>query len=469
MLNVGKTISKEELERYDYLRAEYYKENGRWPYTPRPLTNYEKAVISKCGLLLKTVDDEYIGAKRTYADFYFSELKSLEKANDGLGYVAGVLLTIKNKLLPYYGKAKNFSREDVVQILFAIHFIYEQLVEKANKIGKVIGVLDDESKSILGVLDNSEYYREHKTDLAKQCLKCEYDEEKNKDGLKDFYFDPNDIMLLCSTVLKSIPQNARDEIKNRKTYLSNKKSRDYSDFMDMRKKMIELYNKGKFTEGDELLREYTGDKYRLLNGAARHSFNSVQHADLTTKNIDVVPKAVVDRTRCISEDLFIKTVIELSKLREKLKNSKGVKKTFWERWISGKYLYRGLPLYKLLERTRGGVLPKEWKEKKVFEESLCDEVIKYLTGKTVIDLAASSTSLSIKEAQSFLRKQSNETGSLLVIDVLNYDKGQDLVPVSQNKHEQEVLLPMGVKLKIKSVSFKKEGSIGYFEVNCVPE
>ena len=414
------------------------------------------------------MDDEYIGAKRTYADFYFSELKSLEKANDGLGYVPGVLLTIKNKLLPYYGKAKNFSREGVVQILFAIHFIYEQLVEKANKIGKVIGVLDDESKSILGVLDGSEYYNKNKSELAEKFLKHKYDESKNKDGLKDFYFDPGDVMLLCTTVFKSIPQNAKDEIENRKTYLSDKKSRDYSDFMDMRKKMIELYNKGKFTEGDELLREYTGDKYRLLNGAARHPFNSVQYADLITKNIDVVPKAVVDRTRCISEDLFIKTVIELSKLREKLKNSKGVKKTFWERWISGKYLYRGLPLYKLLERTRGGVLPKEWKEKKVFEESLCDEVIKYLTGKTVIDLAASSTSLSIKEAQSFLRKQSNETGSLLVIDVLNYDKGQDLVPVSQNKHEQEVLLPMGVKLKIKSVSFKKEGSDGYFEANCVP-
>ena len=417
------------------------------------------------------MDDEYIGAKRTYADFYFSELKSLEKANDGLGYVAGVLLTIKNKLLPYYDKAKNFSREDVVQILFAIHFIYEQLVEKANKIEKIIGVLDDESKSILGVLDNSEYYREHKTDLAKQCLKCEYDEEKNKDDLKDFYFDPNDIMLLCSTVLKSIPQNAKDEIENRKTYLSDKKSRDYSDFIDMRKEMIELYNSKEFSKGNKLLYEYTQKKYRLLNGVARHSFNLEFLSDLGTEKTATGLWNTIESTRIISKDLFIKTLIELAELRKRLENSTGEMADFrGERRSRGK-LYRGLPLYKLLQRIPGSGLPEKWKGKKVFEEGLYDEIIKYLTGKITVDPAPLSTSTDITVVKKFFNLDAvdgGSTGALLVIDVLNYDKGQDLVPVSQNKHEQEVLLPMGVKLKIKSVSFKKEGSDGYFEANCVP-
>ena len=57
---------------------------------------------------------------------------------------------------------------------------------------------------------------------------------------------------------------------------------------------------------------------------------------------------------------------------------------------------------------------------------------------------------------------------VLVIDVSKYHKGQKMMDYSDYPDEQEILLPPGVKLKIKSVSFKKEGSDGYFEANCVP-
>ena len=459
VLNMGGTISEKELEKYDYLRAEYYKKKKSWPYTPRPLTNYEKAVINGSELLLDSYG-EYLRAK-TYADLSLSDLYLLIKSTEKTSNSTTVALVfMKDELLPFKGKGKNFSKMEVETILSVIYTIYKQFVEKANKIGKVIGVLDDESKSILGVLDNSEYYREHKTDLAKQCLKCEYDEEKNKDDLKDFYFDPNDIMLLCSTVLKSIPQNARDEIKNRKTYLSNKKSRDYSDFMDMRKKMIELYNKGEFTKGDKLLTEYTGLEYRLINGAARHSFS----LDFGSKQgATSIYELAGKNSKIIDEDLFIKGVIELAKLKKKLEKSS------WDCKNEGvKYLYRGIPLYKLLQKVRGEEMPKEWEKKHTFEKNLRDKVADYLVGKVVVDPAPSSTSLDISVAEDFSFDDMYDTAAILVIDVSKYRKGLDLAPISRLSGEKEILLPLGVKLKITSVALEDEGIDHYFKINCMP-
>ena len=169
-------------------------------------------------------------------------------------------------------------------------------------------------------------------------------------------------------------------------------------------------------------------------------------------------------------DLFVKTVVELVELRERLKKSKGTIKTYLgDKRI--KTLFRGLPLYKLLQRIQGGGLPEKWKRKKIFDESSHDEIIEYLTGKITVDPAPLSTSTNITVVKKFFNLDAvdkGSTGALLVIDASNYGKGQDMVPYSTEKYEKEVLLPMGVKLKIKSVTFKKEGSDGYFEANCVP-
>ena len=210
VLNMGGTISEKELEKYDYLRAEYYKKKKSWPYTPRPLTNYEKAVINGSELLLDSYGEgEYLRAK-TYADLPLSDLYLLIKSTEKTSNSTTVALVfMKDELLPFKGKGKNFSKMEVETILSVIYTIYKQFVEKANKIGKVIGVLDDESKSILGVLDGSEYYNKNKSKLAEKFLKHKYDESKNKDGLKDFYFDPGDVMLLCTTVFKSIPHKTQ--------------------------------------------------------------------------------------------------------------------------------------------------------------------------------------------------------------------------------------------------------------------
>ena len=267
-------------------------------------------------------------------------------------------------------------------------------------------------------------------------------------------------MLLCTTVFKSIPQNAKDEIENRKTYLSNKKSRDYSDFMDMRKRMVELYKIGEFTKGDKLLTEYTGLEYELINGAARHSFSldfgSKQGAtsiyELANKN-----------SKIIDEDLFIKGVIELAKLRKKLKKSS------WDcKNEDVKYLYRGIPLYKLLQRVRGEEMPKEWEKKHTFEKNLRDKVADYLVGKVVVDPAPSSTSLDFSVATDFSSDDMYDTAAILVIDVSKYRKGLDLAPISRSSGEKEILLPLGVKLKITSVALEDEGPDRYFRINCMP-
>lgn len=463
---MGKPITEKELEKYDYLRAEYYKENGRWPYTPRPLTKYEKAVMDGY-LLLSDAEYSYLRRKTTYADFYLSDLYKLVKPDETKPLKS--LLFIKDKLK---SKGKDFSKTEVEAILSSIYTVYESVVrEEVYKKNTVIRLLKNEKNSILGYLDGSEYYNKNKSNLAKEFLKREYDVSKNKDGLKDFYFDPGDVMLLCTTVFKSIPQNAKDEIENRKTYLSNKRSRDYSDFMDMRKEMIELYNSRKFSKGDSLLRGYTGKKYRLFNGVARHSFDVENLSDLGNKEVVDGLWDMTENTRIISKDLFIKTVTELSELRKKLENSTGEMADFRGERRSHEKLYRGLPLYKLLQRIPGSGLPEKWKGKKVFEEGLYDEVIKYLTGKITVDPAPSSTSTDITAVKKFFNLDAvdkGSTGALLVIDASNYGKGQDMVPYSNHRNEKEVLLPMGVKLKIKSVTFKKEGSDGYFEANCVP-
>ena len=459
---MGGTISEKELEKYDYLRAEYYKKNKSWPYTPRPLTNYEKAVINGSELLLDSYG-EYLRAK-TYADLPLSDLYLLIKSTEKTSNSTTVALAfMKDELLLSKGKGKNFSKMEVEMILSVIYTIYKQFVEKAHKKNEVVGVLKDESESILGVLNNSEYYKKNKSDLVEQFLKCKYDEGNNKDGLKDLYLDPNDIKLLCSTVFKSIPQNVREEIKNRKTYLSDKKSRDYSDFMDMRKKMIELYNKGKFAQGDELLREYTGAEYKLINGVGRNSFSLDFGSKQGATSIYELAKK---NSKIIDEDLFIKGVIELAELRERLNKSTGVGED-----IYGKSLYRGIPLFELLQKIQGGALPEEWRGKRNFEKDLYGDIVKYLKGNTIIERAPMSTSLDVGVAKKFLSKKYEDTGALLRIDISKYNKGQNMIEYSMLPNEKEVLLPPGVKLKIFWVEFSQGGlsdSKGYFDVYCVP-
>lgn len=464
VLIMGKPITEKELEKYDYFREEYFKKNRSWPYTPRPLTDYEKRVMYAYELL-PDAEYSYLKRKTTYADFYLSDLYKLVKPDETKPLKS--LLFIRDKLK---SKGKNFSKAEVEAILSSIYTVYESAMGEEYTKNGVIRLLKDENDSILGYLGNSEYYNKNKSDLAEKILKCKYDELTNKDGLKDFYFDPGDLMLLCSTVFKSIPQNAKNEIENRETYLSDKKSRDYSDFMDMQKEMIDLYKSGKFSKGDSLLRDYTGKKYRLFNGVARHSFDVENLSDLGNKEVVAGLWDMVENTRIISKDLFIKTIIELGKLREKLKNSTGDIKTLWGVRRSEK-LYRGLPLYKLLQRIQGGGLQAEWRGKKDFDEGLCDGVARYLVGKTAVDPAPSSASEDIAVAKRFFDMDVADrgaTGALLVIDVSNYGKGQDMVPYSNHRNEKEVLLPMGVKLKIKSVVFKKKDGYEYFEVNCVP-
>lgn len=453
---MGKTISKGESQRYDYLRAEYFKKNGRWPYNPRPLTDYEKTVLDFCNWIPRNY---YIKAK-TYADIPLKELEAILESANKLSVIDG-LACVQDGLLPC--KGENFSKSDAEELLGALKLIYDVMKKNCpNNAKAIIRLLKNENDSILGYFSESKYYNSNKSDLAEKILKCKYDESKNKDGLKDFYFDPADVALLCSTVFRSIPRNARVEINNREIYLSDKKSRDYSDFMDMRKRMVELYKIGEFTKGDELLRDYTGNKYELINGVARNSFD-LELLPSNLKGATELSDITEGKGRIIDRDFFIKTVIELAKLRKKLKRSS------WGRKNSGvKYLYRGIPLYKLLQKVRDAKMPKEWEKKHTFEENLCDTVAEYLVGKVVVGPAPSSTSLDISVAVEFSFDDTYDTAAILVIDVSKYRKGRDLAPISKLSDEKEILLPLGVKLKITSVALEDEGIGRCFKINCVP-
>ena len=128
----------------------------------------------------------------------------------------------------------------------------------------------------------------------------------------------------------------------------------------------------------------------------------------------------------------------MAKLRKKLKRSS------WGRKNKGvERLYRGIPLYKLLQKVQkvsGKEMPKELEKKHTFEKNLYDEVAKYLVGKVVVDPAPSSTSLDINVAKDF-SSDDYDTAAILFIDVSKYRKGLDLASISRLPSEKEILLP----------------------------
>lgn len=461
VLIMGQPISKQtkkELERYDYLRAEYFEKSSNLPYRPRPLNNYER----KVGHIMVWVG---CYTAKTYADIPLSDLyKMIEEK--GFNQLSEKIKFIKDKLLRF--KGKNFSKEEVLEIFKALQFIYIMVINTdavGDDFGKdTIATVDDEEKSVLGCFHGSDYYNNHKDELSKKYgdLKC-------------YYFDRSDILLFYNTI-SLMPKYAEEELENRKRYLVTKKSRDYSDFMRLRKKMTELYKAGKFEQGDKLLEYYSYYGDGFLNGVARSSYDltlpSTLHSnhEYTVDDPHTLYKGLKGK-RILDEDLFLKTVLELSELRDRLKTSK-IEKT-----EDIKYLYRGLVLQSFLRSIQGQKPPEDWLNKKDFEKSLYNDVIRYLNGKTSIDPAALSTSKDENVAKDFIvrdleKRDLKGVGVLLVIDIADYNKGQDMTKHSKFK-EEEVLLPPRTKLKIKSACFKKcfhKGKpINYCEIQSAPE
>ena len=79
-------------------------------------------------------------------------------------------------------------------------------------------------------MSNSKYYNDNKKEIEESF------EKRYKSKFKELYFDKNDIMLLITTLFKSIPNNINEELENRKKFLNSKKSRDESDFIRMSQK-----------------------------------------------------------------------------------------------------------------------------------------------------------------------------------------------------------------------------------------
>ena len=78
----------------------------------------------------------------------------------------------------------------------------------------------------------------------------------------------------------------------------------------------------------------------------------------------------ISKNYIISEDLFIKTIIELSEIRKRIAKDGNINKNLWERLITEKYLYRGLPMKDFLKTIQGAKPPKDWLTKEIFEKDL---------------------------------------------------------------------------------------------------
>ena len=101
----------------------------------------------------------------------------------------------------------------------------------------------------------------------------------------------------------------------------------------------------------------------------------------------------ISKNYIISEDLFIKTIIELSEIRKRIAKDGNINKNLWERLITEKYLYRGLPMKDFLKTIQGAQPPKDWLTKEIFEKDLNNQVVNYLKGRISMDPAVLSTSL----------------------------------------------------------------------------
>ena len=128
--------------------------------------------------------------------------------------------------------------------------------------------------------------------------------------------------------------------------------------------MKKLYEAGEFTKGDELLNYYTYQGDKKINSVARHTL-LLQEPGVKALETEYDE---ISKNYIISEDLFIKTIIELSEIRKRIAKNGNINKNLWERLITGKYLYRGLPMKDFLKIIQGAKPPKDWQRRKFLKK-----------------------------------------------------------------------------------------------------
>ena len=417
-----------DIERYD----DFIKNSKHLPYTPTILTKYERSIMESLAI---DVSDKV----KTYADIPTSVLKRYIQKYSEVDYYNPLKKIVEQK-------NKDFSKKEIEEFIRSLEYI---LFFDHNKPKGV----SDEKKSILNILSNSKYYNDNKKEIEESF------EKRYKSKFKELYFDKNDMMLLITTLFKSIPNNINEELENRKKFLNSKKSRDESDFIRMSQKMKKLYESGEFTKGDKLLNYYTYHGNDVINSTARNNL-SIEELDVHDSHSIHQIWDEFKKSRIIPEDLFLKTIIELSKIRKRIEEQGNIPKTP-EQLISGKYLYRGLSLknfFKTIQESKDWHLTKE----EILEKDLRKQVINYLKGKISIDPAVLSTSLDENAAIDFIN---GFPGVLLKIDVTKHNKGLDIHENSPYD-EKEILLSPGTKLKITDVVYNSNKD--YFEISCVP-
>ena len=178
-----------DIERYD----DFIKNSKHLPYTPTILTKYERSIMESLAI---DVSDKV----KTYADIPTSVLKRYIQKYSEVDYYNPLKKIVEQK-------NKDFSKKEIEEFIRSLEYI---LFFDHNKPKGV----SDEKKSILNILSNSKYYNDNKKEIEESF------EKRYKSKFKELYFDKNDMMLLITTLFKSIPNNINEELENRKKFLN---------------------------------------------------------------------------------------------------------------------------------------------------------------------------------------------------------------------------------------------------------
>ena len=416
--------------------AEFLDKPKQLPYTPRPLTDFEKDVMR----ILFNTKNFLIDKAKDYSDIPGSVLQEIVK-NNGTGFIG-----LKNVL---DNKGKNFTKQEVQNFIRDLLRLYSGNCYLKKPI---LTIVEIEEQSVFSFISNSDYYKSSNQKVDDFIKKHKRDiigsSGGNIKGSQSLYFNKNEISFFYVTA-KSIAENTEKELKNRETLLKIKR-RGESDFVRRHKKMKKFYNEGRFEKGNKAIHLYTCADHHQLNNVGRHSISPLEaHRDKDKEGVE-------------DEETFYHAVLEMSEVRKRIREETEKDSRMLSERLGQETLHRGIILKNFLKTIHGNPPPKEWLTKDVFEPELYDKVTEYLKDKISIDPGILSTSKEMLTPKKFFDE---ETGLILNINVADFKNGMDISNISRFGHENEVILAPGTKLKITSVRKPTEEE-NFFVVEC---
>lgn len=394
----------------------------------------------------------------------------------------------------------NKSNNDINEFISKVSTVNQYITKHQLDVVRMEPLAEDKSKekSVIKLLYDSDEYKSLSQENA------------NNLRIPPINANLNDCKLILFTLTKSIPKTIEEEFRNRIAHLTPKEliipqvskepepepitpinsgnstkryvSRDDIDFLRMKRKMENFSRDGDFKKGGELLGYYSNQGDGLINGVARKQFNLVTQfkegeEEITSKNLR--ERSKVDVGKIIPEDLYLKSLSELSEFRNmgkmQVKKGETLDKKLWaDRRNSGSEefkLFRAVPMWAFMNTI---VAPENQKPKKTWltnnetKNTLltdCEDVIDYLKGKISRDPAVLSASLT-KTIARFGVDGSGIVPAFLTIDVKNYTGTINIRDYSEMAGEDEISFPPGTTLRIDDALYND--ALGRFDIYATP-